>query len=202
MKMYPFVGMLTCGLCAFGADTAQKDSLLNSDTVVWAGLDYSMTKMIGPGQFNNPNAIFPGMLESWNNLFLRERLGFLAKDTGKKVTPDVAGVTAANSKAGGHQIVASPGPEDGIEQSHITPEIIAKAVKSYKMESKNGLGLVYIVDRLVKVGKEGHVAVYVVYFDIDTRKVISSERQSVRTTGGGFRNYWFGGIKKINPKAG
>jgi hypothetical protein len=141
------------------------------------------------------------MLESWNNLFLRERLGFLAKDTGKQVTTDVAGVTAANKKAGGQQIVESPGPDDSIEKSHISPEAIAKAVKAYKMESKKGLGLVYIVDRLVKVGKEGHVAVYVVYFDIDTRKVLSSERQAVRTVGGGFRNYWFGGIKKINPKA-
>ena len=39
-------------------------------------------------------------------------------------------------------------------------------------------------------------AVYVVFFDIATRKVISSKRE-VRyvNTGNGFRNLWFGPIK-------
>ena len=74
-------------------------------------------------------------------------------------------------------------------------EDIAKAVKSYKMENKSGLGAVFIVDRLVKQDKKGQGAVYVVYFDVASREVLFTQRKVSNATGFGFRNYWFRVIK-------
>jgi hypothetical protein len=193
-----FLGIWTLFLAVgvlSAADKPPKNPLLASDTVVWAGLDFTLTKMIGPGAFNDPASIFPGMLEAWNNLFLAERLRFVEKETKKKVVTDIGGVTEANKGASTRQVQVNIGPEDSVETTHITREDIAKAVKNYKMEHKSGLGVVFIVDRFVKQDKRGKGAVYVVGFDIGTREVLFSQREVHNATGFGFRNYWFRVIK-------
>jgi hypothetical protein len=198
MKKILSFAMLTYGLTAFAADAPQKNPLLASDKVAWAGLDYSMVRMIGPNDFRNPEEIFPRMPESWNNLFVRERIRKLSKELGKQVLVDTGGMAERNALATAKQIIPTGGPEDVTEKSHITPNDIAAAVKSYKLENKSGLGLVFIVDRLVKPAADG--AVYVVYFDIASREVISSERKIGWAGGVGFRNYWFGVIKNVEAK--
>jgi len=195
MKALFLVGMLTCGFWVCGADAPKPDPRLNADTVVWAGLDYSMVRMIGPGDFGNPDAIFPAMPESWNRLFVRERLGSLARELNKRVVADVGGMTNRNRLAGPKQVIPSGGPDDVVGKSHITPQDIADAVKSYELENKTGLGLVFIVDRLVKPSQTG--AIYAVYFDLATREVLAAERKIGWAGGNGFRNYWFGVVKMV-----
>jgi hypothetical protein len=186
---------LVCSLLAFVSAAAARDSLIASSQLVWVGLDYSHARLIGPGQFNDPDAIFPGVFESWNNLFLQERIRFVEKETKKDVTIDIDAVTAANQKASSKQIIESPGAEDTISGSLLTPEVIGKIVKSYDLKNKSGTGVVFIVDRLVKLDKKGEGAVFVVAFDIATRAVIFSERETGKAGGFGFRNYWFRVIK-------
>jgi hypothetical protein len=196
MKRLILVAALTVfTLGSLAADKSPKNAALASDTLVWAGLDYSKVRMIGPGQFNDPQSIFPGMLEAWNNLFLAERIRFVEKETRKRVVTDIAGVTEVNKTATPSQIIASPGSDDTIDKSHLTPQDIAQAVKSYKLENKTGLGVVFIVDRLVKPDKKGQGAVYVVAFDVATREVVFSQREVSYAVGFGFRNYWFRIIK-------
>ena len=193
-KLFTFAA-LVCSLFAFGAGAAAKDSPVVSSQLVWVGLDYSHVRLVGPGEFNDPSAIFPGVFESWNNLFLQERIRFVEKETKKDVVIDVEAVTEANKKAGSKQIINSPGAEDTIASTHLTPELIHKIVKSYDLKNKSGTGVVFIVDRFVKLGKKGEGAVYVVAFDIASREVIFSQRETGRASGFGFRNYWFRVIK-------
>jgi hypothetical protein len=195
MKKVLLAVAMMCGLTALGADKTGKNALLASDKMIWTGLDFTMTRMVGPGEFTKPDSIFPGMLEAWNDLFLQERISFVEKATKKQLVIDIGGVTKANKGADAKQIIHPPGAEDTIEKSHITPEMIAKAVKSYKMENKSGLGVVFIVDRLIKMDKKGTGAVYVVAFDVATREVVYSQREVCRAVGFGFRNFWFGVIK-------
>jgi hypothetical protein len=178
------------------------NTLASVDKVVWAGVDYSLARFIGPGNFVNPDAIFPGMLDAWNQLVLRERMGFLAKELHKPVVADIAGVTEINKSASASQIVNAPSASDTIRDSHITTDGIAKAVRSYKLENKSGVAVVFIVDRLVKLGKKGEGAVYVVAFDISTREVLYSERIVGKAVGFGFRNYWFRIVKDAEKGLG
>lgn len=115
--------------------------------------------------------------------------------TKKTVVTDISGVMERNKTATTRQIINAPGADDTIQKSHLSEQDLAQAVKSYKMENKSGLGVVFIVDRFLKLDKKGIGAVYVVFFDIASRQVLSSERLVNKATGYGFRNYWFRVIK-------
>ena len=198
--------LLGAGFCVSAKE--KKNPLMASDTVMWAGLDYSMVRMISKDDFKVPDIIFPGMLEKWNALFIEERIELVAKALDKRVLIDIGGVTERNKKATADQIVSAPGLKDTIEESHISQQDIAAAVQSYKLEKKSGLGLVFIVDRLVSKKirtpygtlsyppTEARGSVYVVFFDVAKREVISVKREvhgvSSRSN---FRNFWFGPIK-------
>ena len=103
------------------------------------------------------------------------------------------GITERNKLATKEQITLTQGVGNAINESHITERDIAAEVRSYKMENTNGLGLVFIVDRLVRkysapkdfshasaihqIKNVSAGAVYVVFFDISTREVISFDRE-------------------------
>jgi len=190
------VSMLFCITSLIAAD---KSAISSAGSIIWAGIDYSQVKMIGP-DFNEPDAIFPGMLVKWNNLFLKERITRLKSNLDKEIIPDVEGTGSVNKNASAGQITVVPGPDDVIDKTHITDEIIADQVKKYKMISKSGIALVLIADRFIKVDNKGIGAVYVVYFDVETRKVLKSKREINGAGGFGFRNFWFRVIKETSVK--
>ena len=187
--------VLGLSLAGMGALLAQETS---PNTLVWCGLDYSMVKMIGTMDFFQPQQIFPGMLTAWNGLFMKEMLPEL-ENMAKSVRADTDGVEERNSKATANQIEHKDGSrEEMVKASHIIEANIAEAVASYKLKSKQGLGLVFIMDRLVKAQRTG--CLYVVFFDVATRKVIHSERMCAEAAGMGFRNYWFRPVKTVVGK--
>jgi hypothetical protein len=195
MKNFLLFVLLTLSGSVLAADPVPKPPLPLTGKLIWAGIDYSHARLIGPTEFAKPETIFPAMLDAWNTTSLTERIRFMQKISGKNIMPDIVGVTAENQSASAAQIISAPGQNDTITNSLITAEIIAKAVKSYRMENQEGLAVVFIVDRLVKVNWKGMGAVEVVTFDIGTRTVLSTERIVGRAGGFGFRNYWFRVIK-------
>ena len=177
-------------LVAVGVSRAQDAT---PDTLVWCGLDYSKVKMIGTADFTQPQQIFPGMLVAWNGLFMKEMVPNLEKMAGS-VQPDLNAVEPNNEKATASQIEREDGTaEEKVKPSHITEADIAKMVKDYDLKNKQGLGLVFIMDRLVKAQEMG--CMYVVYFDVASRKVVRSDRVVAKAGGIGFRNFWFNPVK-------
>jgi len=186
----------SCLLLAGACDTTPPTSPLpKTDTVIWAGLDYSMVRMYGTQDFRDPESIFPKYLDEWNLLFLQERIKTLTAILHKNIVPDIANIAERNKIATTNQVIRQDG--DFVEESAITPKDIADAVRSYKLSETSGLGLVFIVDRLVK--SQGSGAVYLVYFDVSTREVLASQRVIAKAGGFAFRNYWFGVIKNAEP---
>jgi hypothetical protein len=170
----------------------------SEQTLAWCGLDYSMVKMIGTHDFRHPEEIFPGMLAKWNDLFIKEMLPHLESIT-KSVQIDLQSVTARNQTTSANQIEHVDGShKEMVDTSHISEADIDKAVRSYELKTNEGLGLVFIVDRLVKKQETG--CTYVVFFDVKSRKVVHSERICAGAGGGGFRNYWFRPIKSAVEK--
>lgn len=184
------------GVLAMGALHAQVTD--DPNALIWCGLDYSRVKMIGSEGFNQPGEIFPGMLVAWNSLFMKEVLPDLEKKF-PSLGSDLSAVGAANDKANAKQIDREDGTrEEKVNLSHITEKDIASMVRSYKLKHEKGIGLVFIMDRLVKVQETG--CLYVVFFDISSRKVLKSERVSEKAWGIGFRNYWFRPVKSAVKK--
>jgi hypothetical protein len=192
MKKMLLFAMLTLGVCAMAVDKPAKIAFASADKVVWAGVDYSQPRLIRPGEFANPEGIFPGMLEAWNNLVLQEWLKVLEKERRKPVVIDIAGVTEINKRASTSWII----------NSDITPDAIAKAVRSYKLENTSGVAVVFIVDRLIKRGRNSEGVMWVVAFDIGSREVLSSARIAGKAAGSDFHNYWFGIIKDAEKVLG
>jgi len=184
------IGWVALAASAAGAEsTPWPQPLRSAGTVVWAGLDYSLVRMVGPGDFGDSEAIFPGMLEAWNSLFLGEMMQKTRAAIGKPLVPDTAGVMTRNQTATAKQIVSAVGPDDATAKTHITAEALAAEVRSLKLDSEQGVGLIFVMDRLVKPEQAG--ALYVVFFDVATRQILRSERRIYKAGGFGFRNYWF-----------
>lgn len=179
-------------LVALGALSA---GARGADTLVWCGLDYSHVKMIGTEDFRNPEDIFPSKPEAWNALFMKEMLPKLEK-MAPGLRTDIGAVAKGNAKLTADCIERKDGTrEETVTPSHITAQDIAKIVKGYSLEQKDGLGLVFIMDRLVK-GQQT-ACLYVVFFDIGSRQVVYSQRECEKAQGAGFRNYWFGPVKRV-----
>lgn len=182
-----------CVLSLAGAARGRAEGAASPDSLVWCGLDYSKVKMIGTQDFREPEQIFPGMLTAWNGLFVKEVLPQLEKAI-PSVTTDLQAVESNNQKASAKQIDHQDGSrEEMVTPSHITPEEMAKMVRSYDLKNSAGVGLVFIIDRLVKAQETG--CLYVVFFDIASRKVLLSERRCEKAGGFGFRNFWFRPVK-------
>ena len=186
-----FIALALLNYLAGGVSRAAEGA--SADTLVWCGLDYSMVKMIGTADFREPDRIFPGMLVAWNGLFMTEMLPKLeAMD--RSLRTDLKAVEARNEKASAKQIEREDGTrEEKVRTTHITEADIAKTVRSYDLKNDKGLGLVFIMDRLVKAQETG--CLHIVFFDIATRKVVFSERVCEGAGGIGFRNYWFRPVK-------
>ncbi len=202
-RLIPLFCTVVTGATLFAADKTAKppaNPLLKSDTVIWAGLDYSMVRMYGTMDFKEPEKIFPEMFDNWNGLFLTELVfhesARLQKAVGKTVKPEIEGMAARNKLAKTDQVIRQDGKFS--EETHIKDSDIAEAVRSYKLTSTGGLGLVFIVDRLVKVEQKG--AVYLVFFDVATRDVLAQQRVIVKAAGFGFRNFWFRVPKDALPR--
>jgi len=180
------------------APTTQATEPNPANTLVWCGLDYSLVKMIGTADFRQPEMIFPGMLQEWNGLFMKEMLPKL-EGVAKGMATDLKAVNDRNEKASSKQIIREDGTKaEMVDVSHIMPDDIAKAVGSYDLKNTQGVGLVFIIDRLVKA--QATECIYVVFFDVSSRKVLSSARVVEKGGGYGFRNFWFSPIKEAVGK--
>lgn len=189
------LGMLTLLAGLFAIEGRAASDSRDGQSVVWVGIDYSLARFIGPNDFREPEAIFPGMVEAWNGLFVQERIVKLSEKLRRPVITDLQGIGEANRKANAKQVIPFGGVEDVIDKSHLTAADLAAAVRGYSLTAKDGVGLVFIVDRLIKPSANG--AVHVVFFDVATREVLSSERRIGKAGGFGFRNFWFGVIKRV-----
>lgn len=186
--------MYFASLVLTGLTAAQETN--STKTLVWCGLDYSMVKMIGTMDFNQPDKIFPNMLSTWNGLFMKEMFPKLDStwNPWSSVKTDVTAVYSRNEKTSANQIIREDGSrEEMVNSTHITEADISNAVGSYDLKNSQGIGLVFIMDRLVKAQQES--CLYVIYFEISSRKVLYSERVIAKGGGIGFRNFWFNPIK-------
>jgi hypothetical protein len=186
---------LTLGLLFAPPASAQ---VREATQVVWVGLDFSATRMVGPGDFNDPGEIFPGFLNKWNDLLIAERIDDIEKSLRKTVILDTRGIAEVNATATADQISIQAGPDDSIDATHLDSDDLAAMVGRYTLESDTGIGLVFVVERFVKPAKAG--AVQVVFFDIATREVLDSSRTVQKASGFGFRNYWFNVIKRAEKE--
>ena len=152
--------------------------------IVFFGIDFSMASMIGPADFKSGEEIRNTYFEAWNNILFSERKRYnLIKTFGKDSVDYDFSIVKERNKL--------PSPEKIVTEvsSKISTDDIIKIISTYKTESyKDGTGLVFIVESFSKPDQKGNF--YVVFFDIETKKVLLCEKLSEKPGGFGLRNYW------------
>jgi hypothetical protein len=164
--------------------------------VVWYGLDFTKAKFIGAFDQGMGIAGATGTdmrnkwVPKWNDLIIKEQDKYSVKDAFRKesIYYDIAAVNALNSKIDVDNMM-SPNP------TKIDKSEIPNMVKNYSGDKKEGLGVAFIIESFNKNDKVADL--YVVCFDIATKKVLICEKMSGTPAGGGMRNYWAGAIKDV-----
>lgn len=177
------------------ADNTLADLFSGKGKLVFLGLDFTQAKYIGKIGFTDPMAIQNQHIVSWNNLIELEPKKFslqkafnLKDDQYKSKVEDMV------------KLNKSVNVEKNItdEQSALTEDQVKKAVGKYTLSEKDGIGLVYVVESLNKNSEK--LVVWVTFIDLATKKVLHTEKVEGKAGGFGFRNYWAGGVYKVNQE--
>ncbi|MEZ5198923.1 MAG: hypothetical protein R2764_21855, partial [Bacteroidales bacterium] len=79
--------------------------------------------------------------------------------------------------------------DDGGKTMHLDDNAVQEMIGSYDMGNNDeGLGIVFIVESFSKKSEMG--SFFVTFFDIETKRVLLTERMSGKAGGFGIRNYW------------
>lgn len=191
-KLFAFLVLVSCSGMASAQNTLS-DLFAGNAKLTFLGLDFTNAKYIGSVGFTDPNAIKNQHMVSWNTLIEAEpkkfslQKAFNLKDD--KYVSKVEDMVKLNKSA---QVEGNI-----IDQSYsITEDDVKKSVSRYSLSEKDGIGLVYVVESLSKTQEV--LTAWVTFIDLSTKKVLYTEKVEGKAGGFGFRNYWAGGVYKIN----
>lgn len=187
--------------CLFGAGAQNVKALLEADSAVWFGLDFSKAKFTGSFAQafgidpNNGSELVNKWIPEWNSLVLKEPLNFDIGLAIKKpwLHSDIKSVTKINSKIAKDSVYSEVPMGYKIQKPEL---VIPEMLKNYSSEEKkSGLGCVLIVESFNKAAHTAYI--YFVLFDIETKKLIGYKRLMGVPKGFGLRNFWAGAIKDV-----
>jgi len=169
----------------FGSYAQSSADISNSTKWTWFGIDYTHCYFIMSYDFPSVSDL-ESKISAWNNLVLVEREKYLVKPfKGKTLDFSVDMVKGLNEGMD----VKSRISNDGMLASHLESSEIQDIVNKYKIpEDLSGVGLIFIAESYNKPDEKG--AYYVTFFDIASKKVLSTERMLGKASGFGLRNYW------------
>src|SRR5574344_952754 len=169
--------------------TAQNKSVLkNIDNVVFYGVDFSKTKVLGAQETTSD---FVEAFERINTLMISEQSKYVA---GKRHDIKVSNISISAVKKLNEQTVKDSlflYDETAVKLSN---EEIENEIKRLELKETSGTGLVLIAEKLDKNTSTGFY--HIVYFDIETRNIIDTWLPSGEAGGFGLCNYWASSVCK------
>ena len=174
-----------------------KDFFSNRSTqLTYLGIDYTKNLFYkNPGA--NPTDIRDKYYTGMNDLVVKEQFD-KSYDIGaafgrnNTINIDLSAVTANNNKIDVGKIVSSR--KSDFER--LTETDIKNSVEALPLEGKEGIGLVFIMEGMKKVGGKGYGSVWITLIDMKTKEVLITERIVREAEGLSFRNYWVSIIRK------
>ncbi len=172
-------------LLSFSLISQNTADFANEKDWTWFGIDYTNCYFIGPIDFPNLTDL-ESKISAWNELVVVERAKYIEKTLkGRKISYYTDMVKDLNSEID----VKSRLSDDDFKSTHMESPMIQEIVSKYSIpEEMTGVGLVFIAESYSKPNVQG--AYYVTFFDIATKKVLSTERMLGKASGFGLRNYW------------
>jgi hypothetical protein len=167
----------------------QKISGILSDhdsPVFWLGVDFTQAQIMGAMGTVDQNELL-GLFDKINLLIVTERDKYNIKDAlrKKEVPYDLTTVNKQNYQIAPEKIIVTA---SNLNSGRINQELIASLVSNYKMEEKNGTGMVIFMESLDKTSERG--IMWVTFFNIASGELIFTEKMTGTASGIGFRNHW------------
>jgi hypothetical protein len=171
--------ILAAAMICFSSFQSFSQSLTDK-TMSFFGVDFTKARMIGEG-FENKEDL-KNKIVAWNELFKVEPDKYDLYKPFRKQTIDFdfAEVTKRNAAINTAGIV-------GQGDYTISTDQAASVAKNYG-QGKTGLGCVFVVQSFDKNQAMG--TIYVVFFDMGTKKTVLVKKMEEKAAGFGLKNYW------------
>lgn len=174
-------------LLSFTVVSQDMSDIFQTQSATWYGLDFSEAYFIGSEGFTNPLDIKDRYFNSWNMLIKNE---YDKYDLGKffqkeNVDFSLDNITKRNSEVSIYDRVI----DEGGKTMHLDDNKVQEVIGAYDFDGdETGLGIAFIVESFSKKSEMGNF--FVTFFDIETKRVLLTERMSGKAGGFGVRNYW------------
>jgi hypothetical protein len=188
-------------LVSSSAAAQTKSDVFNKDVAVtWLGLDFTVTKLIGDRERFGSESDVRHLMESWNDLILKEPDKFnVAKAIDRTKVENAVDITNEHNAELDVIAMFSEAEKDYL---HVKVSDVDEIVSSYDFKDLTGIGLMFIVESFSKLNKEG--SMWVTFINMGSREVLFTERLVAEPGGSGLRNFWdnsvFGVITKMQKK--
>ncbi len=203
----PFVALLLVAPDANAGGLTQQ--LQAAPDMVWLGLDYSRVRIFTPEIYDDPEArVFwdPGgglgdvvtrfkkpkdawdqLTADWNAMAVNAHVENIEKALQREILVDLPTPAGQTQRKGDVFFESIYDADDTPVELNQT--VIQEMVKKYKVKTKKGVAMVFIMDRFSQPDKE--VCAWPTFIELDKKTVISTERVCEKPSGSGYRNYWF-----------
>ncbi len=175
------------------AQNTMSDLFAGKAKLIFLGLDFTQAKYIGKIGFTDAGAIKNQHMVSWNTLIEAEPKKFSLQKAFNLKDDQYASKVDDMIKLNKSVDVEGNITNDAYT---ITEDQVKKSVSKYALSEKDGIGLVYVVESLSKTDEKLYA--WATFIDLNTKKVLYTEKVEGKAGGFGFRNYWAGGVYKIN----
>ncbi len=182
-----------CGMSKPAFSQSLNEFFNNSEMqLVYLGIDFTKARLINAESANSFD-IRNRLYGSINDLVVNEPKKYDIAGAFHKsnVSSNLTGVKARIEKINAEEIVSS----NTSDFNRLTESDINAVVKTLNIEKRDGVGLLFVMEGMKKVDKAGMASVWVVLINMNTKKVLMTERFESKASGIGFRNYWASTIK-------
>ncbi|MBS1667731.1 MAG: hypothetical protein JST58_10170 [Bacteroidetes bacterium] len=170
-----------------------KDALSNNATpILYLGIDFTKTKVIND-LTANPNDIHDRQFAGINDVVIYETKKYdIAKALRKtSIDHDLELVAARNQKINPSDILST----NNDDFRRLKESDIVSLVQGFDFGKHKGVGLLFITEAISKTEKA--TSIWVTFIDMNTKKVLLTERMEGKVGGFGFRNYVASSYKKV-----
>lgn len=188
-RLILFVYLLFFG---FTINAQTVNDVFNPNTkMTWLGLDFTATKLIGDREAWKNTEHVREVFESLNYLMEKEKDKYdVALTMDKPNTDYELRVTLSHNSKLTFDNLFSDDPYDHVLKESDIQQIVSK----YDFKDLHGLGLLFNIETFNKPGEQS--IIWITFVNMDTKKVLLTEKMTQQPMGFGLRNYWAGAIAK------
>ena len=188
MKRFVFFGIILCAVSSSAiAQTGCTSSTTPYGNMVFFGIDYSLVRF---SYISESAGYAKRVMPEINRLFIMEAKKYdvakLMKKTVIKIDLDYTN-SVADNLIEDHLILNS--------DYKISADDVQTLIAKYPDSANEGIGLVFVAEQMSKLSQTG--SYYVTFFDLKTKKILTTCRQTGKAGGFGMRNFWAASIYNL-----